>query len=376
MTSIIIVYDYFYPAYKAGGPVQSLTNLVVILKKHINFVICGAVDLHSKTNLGGISTNEWSTIKLPPSDTQLNVWYAVKLNKAIFSKCLQDVSPAVVYLNGMFSFRFVIIPLLTIDKSKIKIVLCPRGMLQNGALAGKSLKKKLYIAALKFSGLVKNIDWHATNAEEEQDIKSVFGNKANVIVAPNIPKSPVNKITRSEKATDQLRLIYLSLIAEKKNLLQVIELVNKLAANVTLDIYGPVKDAAYWKKCEQAIATSNGKIKYMGDLRPEQVQDTFAKYDASIILTKGENFGHALYESLSVGRPLITSFFTPWNDLEEKKAGWNLDISNTDDCIKKLEVIASIDNDSFNVYCNGAYELAKGYYAESADLSNYHKLFG
>lgn len=375
---ILFVYDHFYPAYRAGGPIQSLTNLAVALEPDCEIsILTSAYDHNMSEVLKGIETDIWTQVKLPNAVNTIKIWYAnkKKINKETVAGCLAGLQPNVIYLNGMFSYRFVIISLLTIDKSKIKVVLCPRGMLQSGALAGKSFKKKLYLSALKLSGLVKNISWHATNAEEEGDIRKVFGSKVNVIVAANIPKAPVNKVIDSEKAQGQLRLIYLSLIAEKKNLLQLIELVNKSVADITLDIYGPVKDAAYWKKCEQAIAGSNGKVKYMGDIRPEQVQDTFAKYDASILLTKGENFGHALYESLSAGRPIITSYFTPWNELEQKKAGWNVDIADNAACLNILESICNLDNALFNVYCDGAYEMAKLYYRESSDLSNYYKMF-
>jgi glycosyltransferase involved in cell wall biosynthesis len=376
LSTSLIVYDYFYPAYQAGGPVQSLTNLAAALNNEQNAaVVCGAVDLQEKGNLPGITIDSWESVNFPASNAHLKVWYASKLNKGMFKKCLQDSSCSTVYLNGMFSYRFVIIPLLAIDKSKTKVVLCPRGMLQSGALAGKSFKKKIYLTLLKLSGLVKNITWHATNAEEEEDIKKVFGKGVEVMVAANIPKAPVSNVVRTEKVPGQLRLIYLSLIAEKKNLLQVIELVNNSAANISLDIYGPVKDAAYWKKCEQAVAGTNGKVNYKGDIRPELVQDTFVKYDASILLTKGENFGHALYESLSTGRPVITSYFTPWNELEQKRAGWNLDISDNDACLQKMESICKMDNDAFYAYCKGAYAVAQKYYAEASDMTNYHKLF-
>ena len=328
--------------------------------------------------LTDIETDTWTQIKLPGTEKTIKIWYAnrKKINKATVAACIAAIQPNVIYINGIFSFRFVIIPLLTIDKSKTKVVLCPRGMLQSGALAGKAFKKKLYLAVLKISGLVKKITWHATNAEEEGDIKRIFGKQAKVIVAANIPKQPVSDIEVTEKMPGQLRLIYLSLIAEKKNLIQAIELVNKSTSNITLDIYGPVKDAAYWKSCEQAMSRSGGKVKYIGDLKPELVQDTFSKYDASILLTKGENFGHALYESLSVGRPIITSYFTPWNELEQNNAGWNLDISDSEGCKNKLELIANMDSESYSTFCSGAYDLANAYYVESADLSNYYNMFG
>ena len=379
MPKVLFVYDYFYPAYKAGGPIQSLVNLAkALLDNHEISVFTRSNDHNSTEKLLNIDADKWSATSLPGTNKDMAVWYASTrtINRQLFRKIVEEVKPAVIYLNGIFSYRFVIIPLLSVDRAKYKIVIAPRGMLQSGALAGKGAKKKLYLGMLKLYGLVKSVTWHATNEAEKEDIIKIFGKKAKVIVAHNIPRQPVNEILFPEKKPGQLRLIYLSLIAEKKNLLQLIELVNRSSAGITLDIYGPVKDEDYWKKCVQAIGNDNVNIKYKDDLRPELVQETFRQYDASVLLTKGENFGHALYESLSVGRPIITSFFTPWNGLQDKKAGWNLDISDAADCINKLEMIAGLESESFNTYCTGAHALAKAYYDTTADLGAYHDLFG
>lgn len=348
------------------------------LQSHYEISVLTSANDHNSTSLlAGVKTESWMSLRMPNQDKMVNVWYAQKqkVSKRTYRKCIADKKPSVVYLNGMFSFRFVIIPLLTLKKTKIKVVLCPRGMLQSGALAGKSFKKSIYLNVLKISGLVKKITWHATNEEEAADIKKVFGKNAEIVVAPNIPKSPFSHAVVSKKEVGQLRLVYISLIAEKKNLLQLIDLINASNSNISLDIYGPAKDEDYFRKCMQEIETGSRNIKYMGDLRPEKVQDTFSKYDASVLLTKGENFGHALYESLSVGRPVITSYFTPWNGLEQKKAGWNLDIADNTSCLKMLESIADNDNHSFNDFCTGAYTLANQYYADASDLTDYYKLF-
>ncbi len=375
---LLIVYDNFYPAYKAGGPIQSLNNLVLSMQKKIEIaVFTSGYDLITSQPVDEIKTDVWSQIYLPESDAVVNVWYAGinKTGRQAFTRCLEEVEPYVVYLNGIFSFRYVIIPLFCIKRKKIKLVVCPRGMLQTGALAGKSLKKKIYLSLLKMSGVVKNVVWHATNEEEERDVKRIFGKASNIIIANNIPRKPLGEIPRTAKVKGKLRLVYLSLINEKKNLLQAIGIVAKSGDGITLDIYGPVSDTAYWKKCRQLIEKNPGKIKYIGELLPSNVQQIFCEYDASILLSKGENFGHALYESLSSGRPVITSYFTPWNGLEEKKAGWNFDIANNATCMEALKAICNIPADSFDKYCRGAWELAKEYYASTADLSSYDKLF-
>ncbi|MBL7703046.1 MAG: glycosyltransferase [Ferruginibacter sp.] len=379
MPKLLFVYDYFYPAYKAGGPIQSLTNLVKSLEdKHEICVFTGSNDHNSSEKLPGIDTGKWTSVTLPGSDKPLQVWYAKPqtINRSIFGKMIKEVRPDVVYLNGIFSYRFFIIPLLCVNPAQQKIVIAPRGMLQSGALAGKALKKKAYLGMLKMLGMVRSVNWHATTEDEKEDIIKIFGKKAKVIVASNIPRQPVNEMRFTEKKEGRLRLVYLSLIAEKKNLLQLIELVNNAAAGITLDIYGPVKDESYWKKCLQAIGNDNTKIIYKADRSPELVQQTFEQYDASVLLTNGENFGHALFESLSAGRPIITSFFTPWNGLEEKKAGWNFDIGDAVSCRDKLGMIAGMDAASFNSYCTGAYNLAKAYYNNTADLKGYNELFG
>jgi glycosyltransferase involved in cell wall biosynthesis len=372
------VYDHFYPAFRAGGPIQSLVNLAVALEPYSEIsVFTSAYDHNMAQVLDGVQTDTWLQVKLANASNAIKVWYASpkKRSKKIFAISSNTIQPDVIYINGIFSYRFVIIPLLTKRNPEIKVVLCPRGMLQTGALETKWLKKKIYLNILKISGLLNNVNWHATNEAEGADIKKIFGDKVKIFVAGNLPKKPVSKIAETQKRTGQLRLIYLSLIAEKKNLFQVIELIKNSDADIVLDIYGPVKDTAYWKKCKAAITAGTQKIKYMGDLLPEQVQETFSKYDACILLTRGENFGHALYESMSAGRPIITSFFTPWNNLEEKKAGWNLDIADNAGCLHKLNSIAQMESGLYDAFCIGAYNLANEYYKQSADLSNYHEMF-
>lgn len=341
------------------------------------FVITSAYDHNSKEILAGIETDRWTEVTLPGTGAGIKVWYVDKEKSSVgfYKSVVSNINPAAVYLNGMFSLRFVIFPLLAFRSSKFKLVLCPRGMLQVGALAGKSLKKKIYLTVLKLSGLLKQVTWHATNAAEEVDIERIFGDKARVIVAANIAKAPYKIPAPATKVSGSLRLVYLSLIAAKKNLLQVIELLIKSHAGVTLDIYGPVKDEAYWQQCTQAINKSQGRINYLGDLRPEEVQETFVQYDASILLTRGENFGHALYESMSVGRPVITSFFTPWNNLEQKTAGWNLDTADEDACLRAIAYICSLDMETMNTYGKGAHTIAMDYFTETAGLTGYHKLF-
>lgn len=372
---LLIFNDFFYPAYKAGGPIQSLVNLIVHLSDTMDiFVFSSAFDLHEKRQME-VKVNQWNDILLPGAGNPVKVWYNYKgkrVKRAIIN-VMDEVKPSVVYINGMYSFSYVMLPILMIRK--VKMVICPRGMIQTGALADKYLKKSIYLFLLKYSGFVKRVWWHATSEIERSDIKRIFGNHALVMVAGNIPKKPVTTMQAAEKKKGSLRLVYLSLITFKKNILLAIESVLRAGEGVVLDIYGPVKDVQYWSKCEPLVNSSNGKVNYLGDVKPENVQKVFAKYDAGCFLTKAENFGHALYESLSCGRPIVASKYTPWRDLEQFHAGWNVDIENPQSVVEKLDDLAKLDQIEFEVYCQGAYEHATNYYQSVISSDTYSRLF-
>lgn len=268
-------------------------------------------------------------------------------------------------------------PLAAIKRLTVvpKIVVCPRGMLQNGALAVKPFKKKIYLFYLRNRGILNKAFWHATNEEEADDIKKHFPLNKGIVIASNIPKPPFIDIAFPSKSKGQLRLVYLSLITEKKNLLLLLQVLKASKANILLDVYGPPTDNAYWLQCEELIKQMPATVQYKGDVQPHRVQQVLSQYHALVLLTKGENFGHALYESLSVGRPIITSFFTPWNDLQQEKAGLNVDISNVEDCVEKIVSFANIGQNEYNGLCLGAHQAALHYYSNLDTDIKYRKLF-
>ncbi len=379
---VVVLYEYFFPGYKAGGPIQSLVNMILALQDVYEFkVITTAFDLNETVVYSNISINQWNTIGLHSQTEPIQVWYSstpkIELNK--MHQLLTDANPDYIFVNGLFT-SFFSQPLRLLKKGKltnVQVIVSPRGMLQKGALQVKPIRKKLYLQLFKTAGLFKHINWHATNESEVEDIHTLLGNNAVVHIAANVPKLPLPSIELPNKTKGSLRLIYLSIITPKKNLLLLLQQLSKLEINISLNIYGPIKEPAYWEQCLSVInqLQANIIVRYMGDVQPHLVQSTIAQYDALISLTAGENFGHALYESLSCGRPIITSYFTPWNELEKQTAGWNVDINNNENIQLLLQQIAMMDAADFTVYCKGAWEIAKDYYHQSNFYKNYCTLF-
>ena len=82
-----------------------------------------------------------------------------------------------------------------------------------------------------------------------------------------------------------------------------------VSGNVILSIYGPYEDAEYLQHCQVLISRlpANVKVSLYGPLPQEQVRNIFAQNDLFVFPTLGENFGHVIHESLSVGTPVLVS---------------------------------------------------------------------
>lgn len=378
-SNLLIIYDYFYPGYKAGGPVQSLVNLAIALHSRFEvFVITSDRDLTESKTYPTIIINQWNKVKLQEENKYVFVFYSDStIDKKSYQKVINDINPLYIYFNNIYSYHFFLLPLFALKVTENPtIVICPRGMLQQGALAVKPFKKKVYLAFLNFTGFLNKAFWHATNEEEKNDITKHFPRNKGAVVAPNIPRPPLDHISYPLKRKGSLNLVFLSLIAKKKNLLLLLEIIKSSEKDITLDIYGPITNQKYWQQCETLIQQMQDKVQYKGEVQPAQVQQVLSQYHALILLTKGENFGHALYESLSVGRPIITSYFTPWNELQVKKAGINVDINNRNDCLEKLNSFVSLSQEEYNEYCTGSHYLALQYYKNLDMELKYKKLFG
>ena len=226
------------------------------------------------------------------------------------------------FLTGIYSFPFTILPIL-FSRSKRKII-SVRGMLHPPALQQKSFKKKIYLAFLKPLLLYKKVEFHATDESEKQHIISFIGNKPKIWVAANIPTIIEPQLFPKTKGA--LRLLTVALIGPMKNHLEVLHALATMEAEIEYDICGPIYWPEYWQKCLDVIKQlpSNIKVNYHGAIPPHELVTFYHQCHVFICPSQSENFGHAIFEAFSAGKPVITSHNTPWNQLEEKKIGMNV----------------------------------------------------
>lgn len=142
--------------------------------------------------------------------------------------------------------------------------------------------------------------------------------------------------------------MFLSVINRVKNLKYILEVLSKVRGDVSLDIYGPVKDEKYWKECMDLINKNNmTNITYKGIAEHYRISDIYKDYDIFFLPTLSENFGHVIFESLALGCPVLTTNNIFWADLEKNKAGWNYDIKEQDKFVSLIESLVGLDEKEF-----------------------------
>jgi glycosyltransferase involved in cell wall biosynthesis len=257
---------------------------------------------------------------------------------------LQHLQPDKLFVNGIYSIPFTWIPALLYPSKTIVHV---RGMLHAGALNQKSFKKRVFLAAIKSSGLQSKVTFCVSDENEAKYTKAVFGEKVKVQIAQNFPAS-FEALPVLNKKVGEIKLVSVALISPMKNHALVLEALKQVKSKVVWDIYGPIKDQKYWEQCKQLILKlpSNCEVNYKGELNPNQVYSTLKNYHVFILPSESENFGHALYEAMIAGKPIITSNNTPWNSLAENQAGWNVSLDPYEIC-EVIENAAALDNENY-----------------------------
>lgn len=188
----------------------------------------------------------------------------------------------------------------------------------------KARKKRAALPLVRRMLRAQNVRWHASTSLEADDIiRSIPEASRRVIVASADLSSAQIQPRDMEPHSPPIRFVFVSRVSPKKNLDLAISALAFVTTEAILDVYGPIEDKSYWARCEERIASlpSNITVTYRGELPPNDVPAAFARYDAFVFPTRGENFGHVIAESLAASCPVICSDLTPWTPVLETGGG-------------------------------------------------------
>lgn len=373
MRRVIVLSEYYTPGYKAGGPIRSIANIVEALGNEFSFyIVTRDRDLGDARSYPNIQQGSWQSVG------KGQVMYLSDKDMTILAlrRLLTSIDYDLVYLNGFFnsSTRSVLLLRALGAIPERPVIVAPRGEFSRGALAIKHTKKQLFIRSVRLARLFKGVTWQASSQYEQIDIETHFSEDiesgmSSIYVAPNLfLKSRLDHATvnsRPIKSPGTVRIVSLSRISRKKNLKFALRLFENIQGVVEFDIYGPIEDDAYWEECQQLMAQLPGNVQaaHQGAVPSEQVEAILSQYHLFLFPTQGENFGHVILESLSAGCPILISDQTPWQNLQENFAGWNLPLNDPEAFRRTLQTVINMDHVSWMLWSTSAKRLADSFNA-------------
>lgn len=374
---ILLFSDWYEPGFKGGGPIRSAANFAKEMCKDYDiYIFTSDRDLDDAEPYANIEIDKWTLRE------NINVFYASPqwLGWNNIKKLICNIAPDFIYLNSMYSRYFTIYPLLLHSLGKIssQIILAPRGMLQEGAIQYKAAKKKLFLSMVRKMGTLKNVRAHATDEQEKRDIATYLPSITSTELIPNFSMS-VPSYSPPVKKTNEVSLIFISRISPKKNLDFLLSLLNQINGQIQLQltIRGSIESNIHWDECKTIIGQlpDNIDIHYHGPVENEKVCSLIQQHHLFVLPTHGENFGHAIFEALAAGRPVLISDQTPWRNLEQCYAGWDLSLDDPQAFVNIIERVAQMDNHSFEKWSRGAWEFAKRHSENERLKKSYRQLF-
>ncbi|WP_028520053.1 glycosyltransferase family 4 protein [Ruminococcus flavefaciens] len=335
----------YLPAKKYGGPVTSIANLVENLCDDFDFyIISNDHEFQETERLSGIKQG-WNKV----GNGKVLYLRESEYSYRRFISILDKVKADMVYLSSVFYYQMNFPAIRAANRLGIPIILAPRGELCEGAMKIGKTKKEIFLCIERASKIFKNTYFQATSEDEETAIKKYLKiSNDRIFNLPNMA-CKVSLSNMEPKSDDCLRLVYISRLVRKKNVLFAIQQIKKCKTKIRFDIYGPIEDKEYWEECkfELADCPDNVIIEYRGAISPGESVSVFKKYNIFVFPTLSENYGHVIAEALAAGCHLIVSKgTTPWDDIHDH-GGYALSLNDGDSWSKTIDFVSRMNEDDY-----------------------------
>ena len=335
----------YLPAKKYGGPVTSIANLVENLCDDFDFyIISNDHEFQETERLSGIKQG-WNKV----GNGKVLYLRESEYSYRRFTSILDKVKADMVYLSSVFYYQMNFTAIRAANRLGIPIILAPRGELCEGAMKIGKTKKEIFLCIERALKIFKNTYFQATSEDEETAIKKYLKiSNDKIFNLPNMA-CKVSLSNIKPKSDDCLRLVYISRLVRKKNVLFAIRQIKKCKTKIRFDIYGPIEDKEYWKECKYELADcpDNVIIEYRGAISPGESVSVFKKYNIFVFPTLSENYGHVIAEALAAGCHLIVSKgTTPWDDIHDH-GGYALSLNDGDSWSKTIDFVSRMNEDDY-----------------------------
>lgn len=374
---VLHVIPSYWPAFKYGGPIQSVHTLnKALVKKGCDLTVYttnaglnGKVPANERVVLDGMSVHYYDFSPyfeyLNPSGYQLS-W---SMKKAL-SQNIERFD--LVHITGIWNFSPAIASYYARKCNKPYIV-SPRGSLYPYTFSRKSWKKRPYYHLIVNSMLQRASAIHYTTEDELEQCHEYLKLKNAAVVVPNgldlaveTHGSKVRFLSRYPQLTGKLVILFLGRINWKKGLDILVDAYDKLRAirqDVHLLIAGGDDGDGYantvklWVQ-ERGLSEC---VTFAGRLDGKDKNDALAASDIFIMPSYSENFGMSAVEAMVAGVPVIISDKVGiCKEVETHRAGMIVK-TEPQDILRGIEAVLGDPNMAADMV-NNARSLVSEYY--------------
>ncbi|MBW3466411.1 glycosyltransferase [Arthrospiribacter ruber] len=313
---ILIPIGSFFPA-QVGGPSSTLFWLAKELKK-IGY------EPSVVTTMKGVSDLPCNT-KIELEGVQV-IYYSYRfwqLPFRLLGSLFREVPRADILILSSFFYLPSMFCVILAKLFKKPVIISPRGEFSYSALEYKSFSKVLRI---KFSKLLypNNITFHATSNQEVEDIRNVFQH-VKVSKIPNFMILPPK--VDSNVGDYFLFLGRIHSIKSIDNIIEALDFETFKNSKFEFRIAGFEAENGYLDRIRKLTVDRGlqAKVKFLGPVNGDEKNKLLANAKFLFLVSKSENFGNVVIESLAQGTPVVASFGTPWELLKEYDAGFWID---------------------------------------------------
>lgn len=255
------------------------------------------------------------------------------VNGERFEDVALRVKPQIVHLHGLWNIELHRCAVIC-RRWRIPYVIAPRGMLEPWSLNQKWLKKRIARLLYQDRDLKCAAALHAT-AESEAEQFRKLGFKNPVVISPNgvnVPNEWGMWNGEREAGGRKRRALFVSRMHPKKGVMELTEAWSKICPKDWQCELVYTVSGDYEKEYEAKVKTRvielglQDQFIFTGALNDDEKWAAYARADLFVLPTYSENFGIVVAEALWVGVPVITTKGTPWQDIEEHKCGWWVDV--------------------------------------------------
>ena len=361
MKRVVILTDHYFNDRRGGGISSAVSNLFHHLGDEVNI----------------------SIISFRKEDGKIRplFFYHALLNFLFFNK------NAVIYLTGIFNFHSNIVPILLGKFSRNALILSPRGMLKSSAL-NKSKKKLFFLKYVRFL-LKKSTIIHVTDSLEQKESIFFFPTFKHIPIL-DFPPLRIKEFPQRSKESGEINLLYIGRIDELKNLYSVLVALKYLSTflrksalnstkNIKFTIIGQKSDLKYYERCkkliDEIVDLNEITICQLEFIPHDDLEKYFLDHHIFVSLSKGENFGYTIAESLANAMPVIITPNSPFGKLIDFRIG---SVVNGDDLNKVCNEILFYYNMSKVDYDNLSKNIFDSYnhiFKNNDLITKYKELF-